>query len=179
MTDYHTVIAQAVESLDQNTSRNRRVLYERARTAQVTHLRAIHPALPESAIAQERLSLESAIREVEADIAGKSETEPRESKPDLAQPHTVAVSMNSEHSERATLRNSPFAFAESETSPLTRPPVGRLRRWLTGKRSPKDERDRSEGPTPSETSTSSRRAVSGAEDLGTASYDTQQPRAPN
>jgi hypothetical protein len=35
MTDYHTVIAQAVESLDQNTSRTRRVLYERARTAQV------------------------------------------------------------------------------------------------------------------------------------------------
>jgi hypothetical protein len=176
MTDYHTVIAQAVESLDQNTSRTRQVLYERARTAQVTHLRAIHPPLPESAIAKERLSLESAIREVEADIAGKSETEPRESKPDLAQPHTAAVSLNSEHSERATLRNGPLAFAESETSPLTRPPVGRLRRWLTSKRSQKDERDRSEGPTPSETSTSSRHAVSGAEDLGTASYDTQQPR---
>jgi hypothetical protein len=178
MTDYHTVIAQAVESLDQNTSRTRRVLYERARTAQVTHLRAIHPPLSESAIAKERLSLESAIREVEADIAGKSETEPRESKPDLAQPHTAAVSLNSEHSERATLRNGPLAFAESETSPLTRPPVGRLRRWLTSKRSQKDERDRSEGPTPSETSTSSRHAVSGAEDLGTASYDTQQPRGP-
>jgi hypothetical protein len=175
MTDYHTVIAQAVESLDQNTSRTRQVLYERARTAQVTHLRAIHPPLSESAIAKERLSLESAIREVEADIAGKSETEPRESKPDLAQPHTAAVSLNSEHSERATLRNGPLAFAESETSPLTRPPVGRLRRWLTSKRSQKDERDRSEGPTPSETSTSSRHAVSGAEDLGTASYDTQQP----
>src|SRR6516164_2192364 len=130
MTDYHTVIAQAVESLDQNTSRTRRVLYERARTALVTHLRAIHPPLSESAIAKERLSLESAIREVEANIAGKSETEPRESKPDLALPHTVAASMNSEHSERATLRNSPLAFAESETSPLTRPPVGRLRRWL-------------------------------------------------
>jgi hypothetical protein len=57
MTDYHTVIAQAVESLDRNTSRNRRVLYERARTAQVTHLRAIHPPLSESAIAKERLSL--------------------------------------------------------------------------------------------------------------------------
>jgi hypothetical protein len=44
------------------------------------------------------LSLESAIREVEANIAGKSETELRESKPDLAQPHTAAVSLNSEHS---------------------------------------------------------------------------------
>jgi hypothetical protein len=175
MTDYHTVIAQAVESLDQNTSRNRRVLYERARTAQVTHLRAIHPPLSESAIAKERLSLESAIREVEANIAGKPETELRESKPDLAQPHTAAVSLNSEHSERATLRNGPLAFAESETSPLTRPPIGRLRRLLSSKRSQKDERDRSEGPAPSETSTSSKHAVSGAEDLGTANYETQQP----
>ena len=136
MTDYHTVIAQAVESLDQNTSRTRQVLYERARAAQVTHLRAIHPPLPESAIAKERLSLESAIRKVEADIAGKSEMGPREPKPDVAQPHTAAASLNSERSERATLRNGPLAFAESETSPPTRPLVGRLRRWLTSKRSP-------------------------------------------
>ena len=195
MTDYHTVIAQAVESLDQNTRRTRRALYERARTAQVTHLRAIHPPLSESAIAKERLSLESAIRKVEADTAGKSEMGPRESKPDLALPHTAAASMNSERSERATLRNSPLAFAESETSQLTRPPVGRLRRWLTSKRSPgssdalnakhhldptttttKEERDGSEGPTPSETSTSSRHAESGAGDLGTANYETQQPQ---
>ena len=180
--------------LDPNTSRTRRALYERARTAQVTHLRAIHPPLSESAIAKERLSLESAIREVEADIAGKSETGPRESKPDLALPHTAAASMNSEHSERATLRDDPLAFAESETSPLTRPPVGRLRRWFTSKRSPgssdalnakhhldpttttkKDERDRSEGPTPLETPTSSRHAESGAGDLATANYETQQP----
>src|SRR5215831_12737379 len=136
MTDYHTVIAQAVEGLDQNTSRTRRALYERARAAQVKHLRAIHPPLSESAIARERLSLESAIRKVEADTAGKSETGPRESKPDLAQPHTAAASMNSERSERSTLRNGPLAFAEAETPQLTRPPVGRLRRWLTSKRSP-------------------------------------------
>ena len=77
MTDYHTVIAQAVEGLDQNTSRTRRALYERARAAQVTHLRAIHPPLSELAIAKERLSLETAIRKVEADTAGKSETGPR------------------------------------------------------------------------------------------------------
>jgi hypothetical protein len=143
-----------------------------ARTAQVTHLRAIRPPLSESAIAKERLSLESAIRGVEANIAGKSETAPRESKPDLAQPHTAAASMYSEHSERSTLRNCPLAFAESETPQLTRPPVGRLRRWLVSKRSPassdvlnakphlaptitttKEECDGSEEPTPSETST--------------------------
>src|SRR5262245_26990625 len=192
MTDYHAVIAQAVESLDQNTSRTRRVLYERARTAQVTHLRAIRPPLSESAITKERLSLESAIREVEADIADTSETGPRVSKPDLALPHTAAASMNSERSERPKLRDGPLA--ESETSPLTHPPVWRLRSLLTSKRSQrssdalnakhhldptttttKDKRDRSEGSTPLETSTSSRHAESGAGDLATANYETQQP----
>ena len=196
MTDYYTVIAQAVEGLDQNTSRSRRALYERARAAQVTHLRAIHPPLSESAIAKERLSLESAIRKIEADTAGRSETGPRESKPDIALQHAAAASIKSERSEQAT--NGPLAFAESETSQLTRSPGGRLRRWLTSKRSPspsnalnaqhhldpttttkKDERDGSKGPTPSETSTSSRHAESGAGDLATANYETQQQRAAN
>ena len=86
MTDYHTVIAQAVEGLDQNTRRTRRALYERARTAQVTYLRATHPPLSKSAIAKERLSLETAIRKVEADTAGKSKTGPRESRPERYRP---------------------------------------------------------------------------------------------
>ena len=203
MTDYHTVIAQAVEGLDQNTSRTRRALYERARAAQVTHLRAIHPPLSESAIAKERLSLETAIRKVEADTAGKSETGPRESRPDLALPHTAAASTNSERSERATLRNGPLAFAESETSQLTPPPGGRLRRWLTSKRSPgssdalnakhhrdpttttaKEERGGSEGTTPTqpyapedgEALPSSSDTESGVGALGTARYETQHAR---
>ena len=57
--------------------------------------------LSELAIAKERLSLESAIREIEADTAGKYEMGPRESKPDLVLPLTAAASMNSERSERA------------------------------------------------------------------------------
>ena len=203
MTDYHTVIAQAVEGLDQNTSRTRRALYERARAAQVTHLRAIHPPLSELAIAKERLSLETAIRKVEADTAGKSETGPRESRPDLALPHTAAASTNSERSERATLRNGPLAFAESETSQLTPPPGGRLRRWLTSKRSPgssdalnakhhrdpttttaKEERGGSEGTTPTqpyapeggEALPSSSDTESGVCALGMAHYETQHAR---
>jgi hypothetical protein len=42
ITDYETVIAQAVEGLDQNTSRARHALYERPRTAQVNFA----PSLP-------------------------------------------------------------------------------------------------------------------------------------
>ena len=195
MTDYYTVLAQAVEGLDENTSKARGALYERARAAQVTHLRAIHPPLPESAIAKERFSLESEIRKVEADTANKSETAPRESKPDVALPHTAAVSLNSERSERATLRNGPSASTESETSQSTRSAGGRWRGWLGSKRSPgssnalnethhldqtptttKEERDGGEGLTPSETSTSSRHVESGAGDLSTANYETQQPQ---
>jgi hypothetical protein len=41
ITDYETVIAQAVEGLDQNTSRARHAPYERPRSAQVTYLRAV------------------------------------------------------------------------------------------------------------------------------------------
>jgi hypothetical protein len=77
MTDYHTVIAQAVESLDQNTSRTRRVLYERARTAKVIsvyqserleQLARIESSpfltLPQCLFSRPRLSVESSNRAV-------------------------------------------------------------------------------------------------------------------
>ena len=202
MTDYHTVIAQAVEGLDQNTSRTCRALYERARAAQVTHLRAIHPPLSESAIAKERLSLETAIRKVEADTAGKSETGPRESRPDLALPHTAAA-FELRTFRAGNAKKWSLSICKSETSQLTPPPGGRLRRWLTSKRSPgssdalnakhhrdptttttKEERGGSEGTTPTqpyapedgEALPSSSDTKSGVGALGTASYETQHAR---
>ena len=45
MTDYHPLIARAVEGLDKSTGEARRTLYERARTALVAQLRAVEPAL--------------------------------------------------------------------------------------------------------------------------------------
>jgi len=77
MTDYHPLIARAVEGLDKSTGEARRTLYERARTALVAQLRAVEPALAESEITKERLALEDAIRKVEAEAARKSRTEPR------------------------------------------------------------------------------------------------------
>ncbi len=79
MTDYHPLIAQAVEGLERNTGEARRALYERARTALVTQLRSVEPALSESDITKERLALEEAIRKVEAASARKSRTEPQRS----------------------------------------------------------------------------------------------------
>jgi hypothetical protein len=78
MTDYHPLISRAVEGLERNTGEVRRALYERARTALVTQLRAVEPPLSESDITRERLALEDAIRKVEAEAARNSRAELRQ-----------------------------------------------------------------------------------------------------
>src|SRR6476661_7689511 len=75
MTDYHPLIARAVTGLDKSTGEARRALYERARTALVTQLRGVEPALSEADITRERLALEEAIRKVEAESAWRSRQE--------------------------------------------------------------------------------------------------------
>jgi hypothetical protein len=72
MADYYPLINKAVAGLDKSTGEARRALYERARTALVTQLRGVQPALSESDITRERLALEEAIRKVEAEAARKS-----------------------------------------------------------------------------------------------------------
>src|SRR5271156_2731650 len=86
MTDYHPLIARAVEGLDKSSGEARRALYERARTALVTQLRSVDPPLSESEITKERLALEDAIRKVEADAARKARADPREQRPPAAPP---------------------------------------------------------------------------------------------
>jgi hypothetical protein len=76
MTDYHPLIAKAVEGLGKNTGEARRALYERARAALVAQLRGVEPALAESDITKERLALEEAIRKVESEAARKTLAEP-------------------------------------------------------------------------------------------------------
>jgi hypothetical protein len=71
MADYYSLIAHEVAALDQNTD-TRRALYERAREALVGELRSVTPALDESEVTRERLSLEEAIRRVEGELAQES-----------------------------------------------------------------------------------------------------------
>src|ERR1700689_1752679 len=80
MTDYHPLIARAVEGLQKSTGEARRSLYERARTALVTQLRSVDPPLCETEITKERLALEDAIRKVEGETARKARTELRETR---------------------------------------------------------------------------------------------------
>ena len=60
MTDYHQLIARAVEGLDGGTGEVRRALYERARNALVAQLRSNQ--ISEADINKQRLALEKAIR---------------------------------------------------------------------------------------------------------------------
>jgi hypothetical protein len=66
MTDYYQLIAHAVADLRNADEARRAALYECARAALATELSGLTPPLTESEITRERLSLEAAIREIEA-----------------------------------------------------------------------------------------------------------------
>lgn len=84
MANYQPLIAKAVAGLEKNTGEARRVLYERARNALVTQLRAVTPALSESDITRERLALEEAIRKVEGDAVRRGRAAPAPARPERA-----------------------------------------------------------------------------------------------
>lgn len=111
MTDYHPLIARAVDGLAKNTGEARRALYERARAALVAQLRAVEPALAESDITKERLALEEAIRKVESEAARRALLEPRsatrtEPRPG---PRTPASAPLPSNAERKAQRSANFA----------------------------------------------------------------------
>jgi hypothetical protein len=69
MADYYPLISRAVGALEKNSGENRRVIYDRARSALLAQLRGVTPPLDESDITRERLALEESIRKVEAESA--------------------------------------------------------------------------------------------------------------
>jgi hypothetical protein len=74
MAEYYPLISRTIAGLGKSTIENRRVLYDRARSALVGQLRNIDPPLSESDITHERLALEEAIRKVEAEaVRGRTE----------------------------------------------------------------------------------------------------------
>jgi hypothetical protein len=73
MADYYPLIARAIAGLDPSApGESRRALYERARAALIAQLRSVDPPLSESEITRERLSLEEAVRKVEAEAAQRA-----------------------------------------------------------------------------------------------------------
>lgn len=84
MADYYPLIARAVAGLDPHApGESRRALYERARTALISQLRGVEPALSEADITRERLALEDAVRRVEAEFARRAPA-PEPPHPDTA-----------------------------------------------------------------------------------------------
>ena len=74
MAEYYPLISRAVAGLGKSTVENRRVLYDRARSALVSQLRTVEPPLSKSDITHERLALEEAIRKVETEaVKGRAE----------------------------------------------------------------------------------------------------------
>lgn len=65
MADYRDLLRRAVEALPENNGAARRQVYDKARKALYSQLRAIEPPLPSREITQHRLQLEDCIREVE------------------------------------------------------------------------------------------------------------------
>ena len=73
MADYYPLIARAIAGLDPSApGEQRRALYERARTALISQLRGVQPALSEAESTRERLALEDAVRRVEADAVRRA-----------------------------------------------------------------------------------------------------------
>lgn len=127
MTDYHPLIARAVEGLAKNTGEARRALYERARAALVAQLRGVDPPLSESDITKERLALEESIRKVEAEAARKALAEPRSAArteqrpaPAAAAPRPEAVAGAQDGGAGAAAPQAAAAAAQPEAKPTAR-----------------------------------------------------------
>jgi hypothetical protein len=72
MTDYYPLIARAIAGLDPDApGESRRALYERARASLIAQLRSVRPPISESEATRERLSLDEAIRKLEAEVAAQ------------------------------------------------------------------------------------------------------------
>ncbi|MFG1478306.1 hypothetical protein V5F53_06515 [Xanthobacter sp. V4C-4] len=76
MADYYPLLARAVSALPQNTAEARKAVFDRARTALLRQLRGVDPPLPEGEITRERLTLEEAIRRLEAEHAPQDNVKP-------------------------------------------------------------------------------------------------------
>ena len=69
MTDHYPLISKAIAGLDKNTGEQRRLGYEHARKTLLSQLSQINPPPTGSETISERLALEEAKREAEAEAA--------------------------------------------------------------------------------------------------------------
>src|SRR6266852_6002360 len=125
MADYYQLIARAVAGFHKNTDEARRAaLYEHARGALVIQLCSLTPPLTESEITRECLSLEEAIRKIEAEVAQGTQTE-------AADPAPGKVAKQPQQAPRSPEQYRPPA-AGREPSPDGAAPRSEAKRDGTG-----------------------------------------------
>lgn len=118
MANYQELLSRAVRALPENNGASRREVYEKARKALVTQLRAIDPPLPAREITQHRLELEDCIREVEhkateallGDLKNMEET----SIPLAPEPDPAPEKVNDENRKVGTKENTDTPVAGEE-----------------------------------------------------------------
>ena len=133
MADYQSVLTRAVAKLPGASSADmRRAIYDRAREAMLTHLRGLHPRLPESDITREEIALNQAIALVEAKFDA---TEADPAKPTAAKPAPPAAGYPdrieagasprpAQLGQPTNLKSVPSSLAESApAAPLLRGPA--------------------------------------------------------
>lgn len=72
MPEYYVVLKKAVAGADSGSADGRRAVYDKARNALISQLKAIDPPLASSEISRQRLELEEAIRRVERETASEA-----------------------------------------------------------------------------------------------------------
>ena len=85
--NYYALMVRAVAGTDSDVSR--RLIYERARSAQLEQLRKLEPPLGEIEITRERLSLEEAISRLESELAGVLSVEAQLNQPSKGNPRKL------------------------------------------------------------------------------------------
>ena len=130
MADYQSVLTRAVAKLPgASSAATRLAIYNRAREAMLTHLRALHPRIPESDITREENALNQAIVLVEAKFdgteAGPAELTAAEPAPSAAgHPDRVEAGASPSLAQLGQpLASVPSSLAESApAAPLLRGP---------------------------------------------------------
>ena len=133
MADYQSVLTRAVAKLPGASSADmRRAIYDRAREAMLTHLRGLHPRMPESDITREEIALNQAIALVEAkfDAAEAGPAKPTAAKPAppaAGYPDRIEAGASprpAQLGQPTNLKSVPSSLAESApAAPLLRGPA--------------------------------------------------------
>ena len=133
MADYQSVLTRAVAKLPGASSADmRRAIYDRAREAMLTHLRGLHPRMPESDITREEIALNQAIALVEAkfDAAEADPAKPTAAKPAppaAGYPDRIEAGASprpAQLGQPTNLKSVPSSLAESApAAPLLRGPA--------------------------------------------------------